>query len=97
MVAPVFFEIVPKRRFKITIPRQQVSEKIHAEQRDAPIKQRAVALGELEPPIPFSGKHPRNLQDQSRQFRHLMILMPGKALQASNILVGDIGLIEEAM
>ena len=49
----------------------------------------AMMPGELEPPVAFAGKHARDLQDQSREFRRLVILMPGERLKASNILRRD--------
>ena len=53
--------------------------------------------GELEPPVSFAGKHARDLQDQSREFRHLVVLMRGERLKASNILGRDNGLMKEAV
>ena len=51
--------------------------------------------GELEPPVSFAGKHACDLQDHSREFRHLVVLMRGERLKASNILGRDNGLIKE--
>ena len=51
--------------------------------------------GELEPPVSFSGKHARDRQDQSREFRHLVVLMSGERLEASNILGRDNRLMKE--
>lgn len=42
--------------------------------------------GELEPPVSFAGKHARDLQDQSREFCHFVVLMPGERLKAGNVL-----------
>ena len=54
-----------------------------------------MALGELKPAVPFAGKHARDFQDQSREFRHLVVRMPGELLEASNILGRDSGLAEK--
>src|SRR5208282_1065349 len=51
--------------------------------------------GKLEPPVSFAGKHARDLQDQSREFRHLVVLMRGERLKTSDILGRDNGLMKE--
>ncbi len=56
-----------------------------------------MALGELKPPVPFAGKHARDLQDQSREFRHLVVTMSAERLKASNIPGGDHGLMKELL
>jgi hypothetical protein len=91
------FEHVPKRRCKVAISGQQVFEKIHAEKLDGSIKNGAVQPGEFKPPVPLSGKHPCDLQDQSRQFGHLVILMPGKGLEADNVPGRNNGLMKKPM
>ena len=48
-------------------------EELHAQQRDRLIKQRAVALGELEPPVPLSREPARDFEDQRREFRHVCV------------------------
>jgi hypothetical protein len=53
--------------------------------------------GELEPPVSLAGKHARDLQDQSRKLRHLIVLMPGERLKASNSLRRDHRLMKEPM
>ena len=53
--------------------------------------------GELEPPVSFAGKHARDFQNQSREFRHLAVLMSGERLKASNILRRDHRLMKEPM
>lgn len=52
---------------------------------------------QLKPPVSFAGKHASDLRDQSREFRHLVILMSGKRPKASNILRGDHRLMKEPM
>ena len=54
-----------------------------------------MSLGELEPPVPLSGKHARDLQDQSHKLRHLTISMVAEGLEASNILCRDNRLMQE--
>ena len=54
-----------------------------------------MALGELGPPVPLFGKHARDLQDQNRRFCHLVVLMAGEDLKASNILGRDNGLMKK--
>jgi len=54
-----------------------------------------MALGELGPPVPLSRKHARDLQDQSREFRHFVVPMSGEALKASNIPGRYNGLMKE--
>ena len=51
--------------------------------------------GELEPSVPLYWKHARNLQDQSRESRHLVVPMPGEGLKASNIPGRDNRLMKE--
>ena len=53
--------------------------------------------GELEPPVPLPGKHARNLQDQSRVFRHRSVLMADERREASNILVRNNRLVKESV
>jgi hypothetical protein len=56
-----------------------------------------MALGKLEPPVPLSREHTRNLEDQSREFRHFVIRMGRERLEASNILGRNRGLLKESM
>jgi hypothetical protein len=86
---------VPEGRFKIAIPPQQVFEKLDAKERNGPGKQEAMALGELEPPVSVAGKHARDLQDQSREFRDFVVLMRGEGLQTGKILGRHKGLSKE--
>jgi hypothetical protein len=83
------FENVPEGRFKIAIPRQQVFEELDAKERNGPVKQGAMAPGELEPPVSFAGKHARDLQDQSREFCDFVVLMRGEGHQTGNVLGGN--------
>jgi len=90
-------ENLPERRFKIAIPGQEVFEKFDAEKFDCLLEQRAMMPGELEPPVPLPGKHARNLQDQSRVFRHRSVLMADERREASNILVRNNRLVKESV
>ena len=51
--------------------------------------------GELEPPVSFAWDHARELQDQSREFRHLVVLLPDEHLKARNILSRDDRLVKK--
>jgi len=51
--------------------------------------------GKLETAVSFAGKHVPDLEDQSREFSHLMVLMPGVRLKTSNILGRDNGLMKK--
>jgi hypothetical protein len=94
---PAFFENAPEGRFKIAIPCQHVFEELNAEKLDRPIEDRTMMPGEFEPPVPFAGRHACDFQSQSREFRHLVVLIPGERLKASNILRRDHRLMKEPM
>src|SRR6266446_1104995 len=53
--------------------------------------------GELEPPVPFPGKHTRKLQNQSRLLSELGVLMAAEGLEASNILRRNDRLVKESV
>ena len=47
-------------------------------------------MGELEPAVPFAVKHARNLPNQSREFRHGVVLMPGVRVSRWAIFLAEI-------
>ena len=54
-------------------------------------------MGELEPAVPLSRKHARDLKDQRREFRYFVIRMAREYLETSNILGRNGGLMEKSM
>jgi hypothetical protein len=51
--------------------------------------------GKLKPPVSFAGKHARDLQDQSREFCHLVVFMSGERRKAGKTRRRDSGLMKE--